>query len=492
VAQLWSGGWRRLLTIIGTVSVAATVVVGMAVVAVRWHRDHPANDLPIAAAEPADSMAPWPKRSTGPSSRTSALPPFINATSDNGHYLVDQFGKPFYVRGDSPWSLPVDLTPDQAARYISNRQTYGVNAMIMSALGAATNGGPHDDGRTVDGLRPFVAGKVTELNPAYWDRLHSYIALARDAGMTVLLYPIDSWVVGRAFVPKNIEECAHYGSSVALRFSDLPNIVWMSGGDYVPNTDRPADGSDMDRCINEMMRGIRSTGDNRLFSIQLSASNSTDDAYWRSRVDWNFVYTYSPSFTQLRDAYKLSPAMPALLGESNYEGENNQPDTPPTTMESLRRQTWWSLTSADTGNFYGSNDWEFLPGWQDRLDSPGMSQQRSMWKLIETLHWWRLVPDSDQRLVTSSDGDCSPNNVDVLERDCVTAAMSADRDLAVLYIPTAREVKVDRTELKPDVRFEWVDPVSRARRPAVDNASYATPGVNSVGATDWLLIAHGN
>jgi hypothetical protein len=482
--------WRRLFTITTTFLVAFVSLVGLAVIAVHWHREHPKSNMPIPAAEPADSTAPWPARSVGPVPAPASLPPFISSTSHDGHYFVDQSGKPFYVRGDSPWSLPVDLTPADAELYIANRKTYGVNAMIMSALGAVANGGPHDDGRTVDGIRPFIDRDVTLLEPRYWDRLHYYVTLARDAGITVLLYPIDSWVIGHSFRPKNLEQCGQYGQSVAARFSDLPNIVWMSGGDYIPNTDDPAAGSDADRCINKMMGGIRDAGDNRLFSIQLVASNSTDNPYWAPRVDWNFVYTYPPSFTQLRRAYELSPARPAIMGESNYEGENNQPDTPPTTMESLRRQAWWTITSGGTGDFYGSDDWEFLPGWQDRLDSPGLAQARSTWSLLEAIQWWRLVPDTDQRLITSGAGDCSPGNVDVLDRDCVTGAVSADGDLAVVFVPTSREFTLNTTRLKPGITFEWVDPVSGTRLPTSKETSYTTPGVNSAGATDWLLIAH--
>jgi hypothetical protein len=487
--QSRSPAWRRPLIITTACLVVGAVLLSMAITALRWHREHPNTNMPIPTAAPADSSTEWSNRSVAPPSRTPGLPAFITSVSADGRYLVDQYGKPFYVRGDSPWSLPVDLTPDEAATYFSNRQTYGVNALIVSALGATANGGPHDDGRTIDGIRPFVDKDVTMLEPSYWDRLHSYVTLARNAGMTVLLYPIDSWVIGQSFVPSSIEQCEQYGKAVALRFRDLPNIVWMSGGDYIPNTDDIAKGSDADHCINQMVRGIRSTGDNRLFSIQLQASNSTDNAYWAPRVDWNFVYTYPPSFTQLQRAYRTSPPRPAILGESNYEGENNQPETPPTTPESLRRQALWAPTSGGSGNFYGSDDWELLPGWQGRLDSAGIAEARTIWNLIEGLQWWRLVPDTDQGLVTSGKGDCSPGDVDVLNRDCVTAAKSAEGDLAVIFVPTARSLGIDSTQLKPDAVFEWVDPVSGARQAADSQPTYTTPGVNAGGDTDWLLIA---
>jgi hypothetical protein len=51
------------------------------------------------------------------------------------------------------------------------------------------------------------------------------------------------------------------------------------------------------------------------------------------RVGWNFVYTYHPIYEAVLDAHRRQPTMPAVLGEANYERENNQPETSPTTDE---------------------------------------------------------------------------------------------------------------------------------------------------------------
>ena len=96
----------------------------------------------------------------------------------------------------------------------------------------------------------------------------AYLALAAENGITVFLYPIDGWTIGHAFQPRTIEQCLTYGTMVAERFRDLPNIVWMSGGDYFPRADEPALGSDVDHCI------VRTAGDGRPFSIQLGAPES--------------------------------------------------------------------------------------------------------------------------------------------------------------------------------------------------------------------------
>ena len=86
----------------------------------------------------------------------------------------------------------------------------------------------------------------------YWARVHDYLAKAAALGITVFLYGIDSWSLGRAFAPRNLEQCMTFGTRVYAQLSDLPNVVWLSGGDYEAGTD--PSGSDSDRCINQMMR----------------------------------------------------------------------------------------------------------------------------------------------------------------------------------------------------------------------------------------------
>ena len=122
------------------------------------------------------------------------------------------------------------------------------------------NGAPSDDGATFDGLLPFVDGDVLQWQEPYWERVTTYLRMAAEHGITVMLYPIDGWTIGHSFVPKSIEQCHQYGGKVAQRFRDLPNIMWMSGGDYASASEDPARGSDVDHCIDAMMRGIREAG----------------------------------------------------------------------------------------------------------------------------------------------------------------------------------------------------------------------------------------
>lgn len=445
---------------------------------------------PGGAAGPLAGDATEPARTT----RTPAPgePPFLAAVSDDGRYFVDQYSEPFLVRGDSPWSLMTDLSPDQAELYFADRRENGFNASIVSLLGAVDNGAPSDDGATFDGVLPFDDGDITAWNEEYWSRVETVVRTAAEHGNTLFLYPTDGWVMSTIFAETSLEDCFAYGAMVAERFAEHPNIVWMAGGDYFPLTNSPEVGSTHDFRITAVLNGIRSTGDQRPFSIQLGydKSVSTDNPYWAERVDWNFVYTYYPTYKAVLDAYTARPVRPALFAEGNYEGENNQGDTAGTTNETLRRQVLWALTSGSPGDVFGSDDWEFHEGWQDRLDTPAVAQVQRLRDLFASLEWWRLVPDVDSRLVTDGRGTriTSDDPMDVLDNDYATAAATPDGTLAVVYVPTARTITVDLSSLAAAPEATWIDPSTGAARTVEAGSTYTTPGSNADGDEDWLLV----
>lgn len=418
-------------------------------------------------------------------------PPYVTSVSTSGRYFVDQYGRPILVKGDSPWSLMTRLSPAQAQLWFKDRERQGFNAAIISLIGAEANGGPDNLGRTYDGLLPFSDGDILRWNEPFWARAHDYLRIAADHGITAFLYPIDGWTLGQSFVPKSIDQCRAYGAKVAGHFQDLPNIVWLSGGDYFPSATDTARGTDVDQCIGAMMRGVRGTGDSRPFSVQLgnNKSISTENPFWSVRVDWNFVYTYYPTYRAVLDAYRHRPPIPAVLGESNYEDENNQPDTKPTTDETLRRQVLWALTSGAAGDFMGSQDWQFNDEWERRLTTRAVTQISRLRSLFSQLPWWELVPDINDSFVTSGRGSNVTNDpMDVLDNDYTTAAITPDGHLAVVYVPTTRTISIDRTKLARGAQIAWVDPSSGAKKWVPVTTTFTTPGQNSVGDNDWLLL----
>ncbi len=467
----------RLRTVVAVLACLGLVAIaGWA--AYRALRDPPQQDgweaRPPAQGEPVRPVEP----TTGQRAEDGG-PRYVSAVSADGRHFVDQDGEPILVRGDAPWSLLVDLTPDEAEAYLTTRSQQGFNAMVVSLLGDPANGGPHGDGTTVDGLAPFVDGDVTRPSGPYWDRAHAVLARAAELGITALLYPVDSWTIDRVFSPSSAADCTAYGEHVGAWAADLPNILWMTGGDYTPTPEH-------DACFMAVQEGIRATGDRRPFSAQLITVRSpAEDEHWAPLVDWDFVYTYQPVHEAVRQAYDDRWVRPSLLSESNYEGENNT-GGPLTTTETLRRQVLWAVTSGSPGDIFGTDDWEFLPGWEDRLRSEGAEQVSRLRDLVAALPWWTLVPDDGRLLRAGAGGE--QEAWDQLESDLATAAVSPGGDLALVYVPTERTITLGLDQLGPGSGAQWVDPSTGTAVPATLEETMTTPGANAAGGQDWLLV----
>jgi chitodextrinase len=425
---------------------------------------------------------------------------FIQGISANGRYFVDQTGAPFLVKGDSPWAIFSQLSAAQVEQWAANRESHGFNSAIVSLVGAPVNGGPASSGATYDGVLPFVGGNITSWNEPYWARMDSYMTILKNHGITVFLYPMDGWntLSGCAFYHKSAADSYTYGQKVAARFASFPNIVWMAGGDY----------NGFDSSVNteftNMLSGIRSTGNNKPFSIQLNNETlSTDVSTYEPLANWNFAYTYSTTYQKVLKSYDRTASArdprPVLFGEGNYEGEDNY-GGPATTNETLRRQQLWSLTSGAAGEFTGSTDWQFNSGWQNRLDTVWISQMQKVRNFFSSLNWQLLVPDEATPIVTAGRGTkiTADGYRDVLANDYVTAAQTPDKSQAVIYVPTslsgastARTITLDLNRLPAGYTATWVDPTDATitQSAAIDGSGQVTtPGLHSDGTRDWLLV----
>ncbi|SKC37461.1 apiosidase-like domain-containing protein [Krasilnikoviella flava] len=465
--------------LVGAGTVVVVVLAAWAVLsmtgAAPWDEEPPAADAPLRELT-----------ATRGAVATGGEPQWITGISSDGRTFVDQGGDPVLVRGDAPWSLLTDLHPDEAETYLATRSAQGFNAMLVSLVGAVANGAPSDDGATVDGLLPFVDGDVLRWEEEYFDRAHETVRRAGELGITAMLYPIDSWTLDHTFAGASPQTCRAFGEMAARWAADLP-VLWMTGGDYSRSAER-------DACLEAMLEGIRSTGDDRPFTAQLrDVSSAAADDHWRDRVDWSFVYTYGPTPLAVGEAYAATPARPALLGEANYEGENNT-GGPTTTPETLRRQVLWAITSGSPGDVFGTDDWEFHDGWEARLESEGAEQVSRIRDVVASLAWWTLRPQ--ESFLTGGAGGEAEAAQDVLDADLATAAVAPDGSLALVYVPSERAVSLDLSLLAPGAEAAWVDPSTGAATAVgpvselsvTPSGEVPTPGDNAAGAGDWLLV----
>lgn len=407
--------------------------------------------------------------------------------SEDGRHFVDGQGQPLLVRAETVWAVMQALTLEEATEHLELRAAQGFNAILMSPY--PWIGRPDDPGRTPDGIRPFD-GSVGSLNEAYWSRLDAVLEVARSLGVTVFLAPGGR---GAEFTNNGYDYdediAGDLGAALGARYADTPGIVWLLGVDYDPE-DWDAD----DPTMLAFVDGLRRGGDSHLVTVQLfNTSSSSDNPRWRSVTQIEAVYTYHPTYAAVLDAYERDNG-PVMLIEANFENENNE-GGPPTTDETLRRQTYWTLTSGGVGVTYGElHLWRFTPGWQDARETTAVDELGVAFDVVGGIRWWDLVPDTDGAFLTEGRGDDTTTGTqeggfaDVLESDRATAALTPDGSLAVVYVPTQRTIAVDSSALAPGAQAAWVDPTTGVSVPTDLTGPMTTPGSNAAGDEDWLLL----
>lgn len=120
--------------------------------------------------------------------------------SPNRRYLIGMDNLPFLIAGDSPQSLMVNLSTNDADMYFADRQSHAFNAGWIDLICTTYTGG-NADGSTYDGILPFTGYlpggtndldhyDLTKPNEAYFARCDQMINLANQYGIVVFLGPI--------------------------------------------------------------------------------------------------------------------------------------------------------------------------------------------------------------------------------------------------------------------------------------------------------------
>ena len=405
--------------------------------------------------------------------------------SANRQHLEDNTGAPFLVVGDTAWSLVAQLNETDIERYLDDRAVRGFNAIIVNLL--EHKFASHAPA-TVGGVQPFAAGRMFEVpNAEYFDIAHRAVAAAGRRGISVWLCPAYlGWDGGDEGFFKEINAAGHdalrnYGRFVGERFKDLPNIVWMLGGDFAFPTSH--------RWLGDVLAaGLRDGGARQLMTAhggQTAAVETFGDGDW---IAVDTVYSYLKDLREpLHAARVRRPQRPFVLIESTYEGEH---DAPP---EQIRFQAWAAMLSGATGQFFGNNPiWHFdgptlfkyEGSWQQALDSVGSRDMARLGAFFRSQPWIELQPAADGQVVTTDTG-VAP-----------VAASSTDGTITIVYVPAhstgTRELLLKSRHANA---AQWFDPAGDAS-PVIANIDgdaesrlrVHTPGRNSAGATDWVLV----
>lgn len=441
--------------------------------------------------------------------------------SSNNRYLVDQRNRPFLLVGDSPQHLITNLSPEEAAAFMTNRQSYGINALWIDLLCIFTETSCNRDAKTRDGIQPFLhPGDISTPNPAYFQRADSMLRIAADHDMVVLLDPIEtvSWL---DVLRKNGESKAfEYGKYLGNRFANSPNIVWLHGND-LQSWRNAAD----DRLVQAVARGIRSADVNHVHTVELNyeTSGSLEDASWAPLIELDAAYSYYPTYGQVLTEYNRKNFKPVFMVEANYEFENLETGSGGS-AQNLRRQEYWTMLSGAAGQLYGSRyTWQLEKGWENKLDTPGAAQLLIMRDLFVSRDWFDLIPDQTHVVVTAGYDrfSCLVGRfatyigkdrstllarafgrirkywgvASISDNTCTTTARTSDGSLVIVYMPTTHTITVDMSKLRGTTTARWYDPTSGEYEEAHgspftnDGSKQFSPAKpNKSGESDWVLV----
>lgn len=407
-----------------------------------------------------------------------ASSPFPLRVEDGKRYLVDARGLPFFIHGDTPWSLAVQLTREEADRYLEDRRQKGFNTVLMQSIEHKFSSNPPANAY---GEVPFVVpGDFSTPNEHYFAHLDYIIAKAAEKSMLVMLTPAymgfgggdEGWY--QEMTRAGTATLHEYGRYIANRLSRHDNILWVHGGDYNP----PAL-----TLLNAIADGIREIDTRWLHTFHGSRGTAALE-FVGSTSSWltvNNIYTDESNVViKALQEYSRSQ-MPFFLIEARYEGESASAAT-------VRAQAYQAVLSGASGHLMGNHPmWDFSSGWEQALNSAGARTLSHLRNLYASLPWWSLQPDGDGALITSGRGS------DASRAACAAAA---DGSLALCYVPTSRNVTLKLDGLfGPTIEARWYDPTSGSyttiqQSPFQSNAttSLSSPGKNADGDADWVLV----
>lgn len=400
----------------------------------------------------------------------AAGPHYPLQVSGNHRYLVDQLGAPFLVQGDAPWSLISGTTESETEEYLRERRRMGFNTLVVNLIEHKFHG-PRDR----EGNDPFlVPGDFTTPNEKYFAHADWVIRKAGESGMQVLLAPIylgykgsdEGWY--EEALRNGPARCREWGRFVGRRYKDFPNIIWLMGGDRVPE-------ASLDD-VNAVAEGIREFDSQHLFSAHSAPEHSAADSYsgW---LTLNSTYTYGIVHQKLLADYHRAPVMPFILIESTYEGEHNASEV------QIRRQAYWAVLCGGTGQVMGNRPiWGFDAGWQQALRSPAALAMSFLNSLFNSRPWFEMVPDQDHITVTEGLGEF--NGLDTL-----AAARASDGSSVLAYMPSARMATVDMTKISGNsARAWWFNPRDGTHSLIGTYPNHGAHQFTPPGEGDWVLV----
>ena len=383
--------------------------------------------------------------------------------SDNGRFIAQRDGAPFFYLGDTAWALFQKLNKEETEYYLSDRAKKGftvIQAVIISEFDGMNEGNYYGD-------LPFHNGDIKRPNEKFFEHVDDVIDKADSLGLYVGLLPtwgdkVGPLLWGTGPEVFNEENAFQYGKFLGNRYQEK-SIIWILGGDR--NPDSPA----RKKIWVAMADGIKE-GDRRghLMSFHPVGVTSTSTLFpGEEWLDFNMLQSCHlvrdrDNYNFIRQDYILNPDKPCMDAEPNYEDMpvGMLPGAARFTDYDARKAAYWALFAGAHGHTYGANGvFQFWDGkqpnrfsavqpWRDALQFPGAGQLQYAKNLMLSRPFFTRMP-APMFLKSPA----------LLESEHIQATISEDGSYAFIYSAAGKPFTVDLSELSGDmVNGFWYDP----------------------------------
>ena len=374
--------------------------------------------------------------------------------SDNKKYIVTQDNEPFLWLGGTAWELIHRLNREEIIFYLKNRSEKGftlIQTVILS----------EDDGLNKPnayGEVPLLNHDPTQLNEKYFEHVDFVVKQAEALGMYIGLLPTwgdkfsKKWNDGpEIFTPENAEI---YGELIAQRYKDQNNIIWILGGDRVPETELHS------KIIRAMARGIRKVDSIHLITYHPWGNEIASTYFNDNWLDLDMFQTVhdrrTKDYTFVQAGIAVEPRRPIINGEPRYE---NIPDRLNQKAEfgwlddsDVRTSAYWTMLAGAAGYTYGCNDIFQMysnkskplmlarTDWNVAVYLPGSKHISYLKNILEVFPWFTLI--NDQSIILNENPKDSTH---------IICSIGEKKDFLLAYSPFGKPIKLNLSKIDAEI-----------------------------------------
>jgi len=461
--------------------------------------------------------------------------------SENGHFLAQADGKPFFWLSDAAYEIAQRLDRDEADKYLQDRAQKGFTVIFTWPTGGFLLG---LDAPNRYGDRPLIDRDPTRPNPRYFEHLDWIVERAAHYGLRVAMTPITGirdiggWWVKNTPQIFNADNARVYGRWLGARYRNK-GVIWVMGGDinplwpmkdeqshfkvgnefivdFRPIFDAMAagliEGDGGDPFITYHLTGVSFPGTPRprtslylhdrnwLDMNALQSGHFLDPTRTLKGLGADFGFKAAFNYEPIRDEYQSLPTRPVVDLEPAWEDIAINLDFKTGadgyfTAYDVRNAAYQAVFAGAAGHGYGNDNVTYFYNpkyhpavdsqrivWWQALSSPGAQQIPHVKALMLSRPYFTRIPD--QSLIVGDPGEGHLH---------IGATCDGNGSYGMLYIPQGQAVTIDLSKIAgPKAVGWWFDPRTgtaariKASIPTAGKKSFTPP--TSGADQDWVLV----